>query len=112
MYLIREKSPYLNYGKETIHGQGEVDWGKNGENVAEVDESIGRKLLAYHPEKYREVKIPFITEVPILQPLPKQTGTGTAVVPEHKPPAIMMETAQSRATNVTQSSKSKVTDTR
>jgi len=68
MFLIKELIKGRRvFGVERIIGFKTVDWGKNGENIVEVPDDFGRKLIKFSGfgSVYREVKLPLKFEVPV-----------------------------------------------
>jgi len=79
MYIIKEMT--LNrkiFGKAHLPEIGTVDWGRNGENIIEVPDSIGAKLIAYGRNMaFREVFLPETLEA-------KAAAAEAPVVVKHK----------------------------
>ncbi len=68
MFLIKELIRGRQiFGVRKVPELGHVDWGKTGENIIEVPDALGRKLISYGRRiVYREVKLPPVFYYPDL----------------------------------------------
>ena len=87
MFVVKELTfGVAIFGKERLPGYGVVDWGKSGENIIELPDEYGVKLIAYGRQViYRKVVFPSrTTEIPIKEkttkPIPVKPSTKSAAV--------------------------------